>query len=214
MGMWTLGYDWGDPGYPALVDEVFARPVLDAVTVAGSGDLDVRITARVFPGLAATSGVRVSDDGLTWSDWLDPAPLDPAGGGLAWRLPGWPRRPSDDPSPGRRRRRHAVRRHAGRGARRPGAAGPGRAVPAARAGAGLVERARGRGRPGRVGQAEVRWTIGDALARDWAPLDSLAAGSITAPVDQPVSVEVRATDLAGRVTTGSATAPAGSWARP
>ena len=61
---------------------------------------------------------------------------------------------------------------------------------------------------------EVRWLVGDGVVRDWLPLDSLAAGSIQAPVDQPVTVEVRATDLAGRVTSGSATAPAGSWARP
>ena len=61
---------------------------------------------------------------------------------------------------------------------------------------------------------EVRWRVGDALVRDWMPLASLAAGSIVAPIDQPVTVEVRATDLAGRITNGSASAPAGSWARP
>jgi hypothetical protein len=58
---------------------------------------------------------------------------------------------------------------------------------------------------------EIRWLVGDGVVRDWAPLDSLAAGSIVAPVDQPVTVEVRATDLAGKVTSGAATAQAGTW---
>jgi spore germination protein YaaH len=214
IGMWTLGYDWGDPGYPALVDEVFARPVLDVVTVAGPDDLDVRITARVFPGLAPTSGVRVSDDGLSWTDWIDPVSLDPAGGGLAWRLPDGP----DGP--------RTVHLQAGdtEGALSadtvvdvrvdrvpPVLAGPSlRPGPVPGSWSVLV----GASDEGGSTSVEVRWTVGDAVARDWAPLDSLAAGSLMASPDQPVTVEVRATDLAGRVTTGSATAPAGSWSRP
>ena len=71
--------------------------------------------------------------------------------------------------------------------------------------------ARDEGGPASV---EVRWSIDDTLVRDWAPLDSLASGSITAAPDSSVTVEVRATDLAGRVTTGQATVPAGSWSRP
>ena len=57
---------------------------------------------------------------------------------------------------------------------------------------------------------EVRWLVGDSVLRDWGPLDSLAAGSIVAALDQAVTAEVRATDLAGRVASGTATAPAGS----
>ncbi len=61
---------------------------------------------------------------------------------------------------------------------------------------------------------EVRWLVADQVTRDWRPLDSLAAGSIVAPVDRAATVQVRVIDLVGRVTTGSATAPAGTWSAP
>lgn len=214
VGMWTLGYDWGEPGYPALVDELFARPVIDDAFVTRSGDLDVRITARVFPGLAATSGVRLSNDGETWTDWLDPALLDPSGEGVAWRLAEGPDGPrsvhlqavdatgtlsSDTVLEARVDRAPAVLEGP---SLRPGPI-PGSWI--------VLLRASDAGGPVRV---ELRWLIADGVARDWRPLDSLAAGSILARVDQTVTVEVRVTDLADHVTAGSATAPAGSWSHP
>lgn len=214
VGMWTLGYDWGEPGYPALVDELFARPVIDAASLASFGDLEVRLTGRVYPGLAATTGVRVSNDGVTWTDWMDPGLLDPTGAGVTWQLA----EGADGP--------RTVHLQAG------DAEGT-LSVPVVLA--THVDRAppvlRGPSlRPGPVPGSwtvllhatdvggdvlvEVRWLVGEALARDWRPLDSLAAGSLLAPRDQAVTVEVRVTDLAGRVTTGSATSPAGSWSAP
>jgi spore germination protein YaaH len=214
VGIWTLGYDWGDPGYPALVDELFARPVVDGLTTTASGDLDVRVTARVFPGLAATTGVRISDDGESWTDWIDPVALDPAGEGYPWHLADGP----DGP------RRIVVQAGDAGGTLSvplatevrvdrtpPVLAGPSlRPGPVPGSWIVLVS-AHDEGGPATI---EVRWSVDGALVRDWAPLDSLAAGSIVAPVDGAVTVEARATDIAGRVVTGMATAPAGAWARP
>jgi hypothetical protein len=214
VGMWTLGYDLGDPGYAALADEVFARPVLDALTATPTADTEVRLRARVYPGLAETTGVRISNDGTTWTDWLDPTALDPAGEGLPWSLGEGP----DGP--------RTVQLQAG------DAAGT-LSVPA------LLELRVDRVPPTLVGPSlrpgpvpgswlvlaiatdecgtvatEIRWLVGDSVVRDWAALGSLAAGSIQAPVDQSVTVELRVTDLAGKGVEGTATAPGGSWTRP
>lgn len=214
VGMWTLGYDWGEPAYAALVDEVFARPVIDGPGVTTMGDLDVRVTARVYPGLDVTTGVRLSNDGADWSDWIDPALVDPAGEGLGWRL-------TEGPDGPRR-----VHLQAGDAAGTlstdtvlevrvdrvpPSLSGPS-LRPGPLPGSWLVlVGSRDEGGPAAI---EVRWTVGDDVVRDWAPLDSLAAASIVAPVELPVTVEARATDLAGRVTSGTFTAPGGSWVRP
>jgi hypothetical protein len=61
---------------------------------------------------------------------------------------------------------------------------------------------------------DIRWLVDGALVRDWGPLDSLASGSIVAPVEGSVTVEVRVTDLAGRIVSGAASVAAGSWTRP
>ncbi len=214
VGMWTLGYDWGHPGYPALVDELFARPVIDHASAASTGDTAARITARVYPGLAATTGVRLSNDGAAWTDWLDPALLDPSGEGLAWALAEGP----DGP------RSVHLQVVDGTGAislpttlvTRVDRAPPALDGPSLRPGpvAGswvVLLRASDTGGPVHV---DVRWLVSDGLARDWRTLDSLAAGSLLAPVDQAVTVEVRVTDAVGHVTIGRATAPAHSWSRP
>jgi hypothetical protein len=214
VGIWTLGYDWGDPGYPALVDEVFARAVLDRVAVDAAGDLDVRVTARVFPGLAPTTGVRLSHDGVTWTDWVDPLLLDPDGEGFPWRLTEGPDGPRSihlqaGDAEGTLSMATVVEVRVDRAP--PVIAGPSlRPGPVPGSWSVLVG-ARDEGGPASV---EVRWSIDDTPVRDWAPLDSLASGSITAAPDGSVTVEVRATDLAGRVTTAQATVPAGSWSRP
>jgi hypothetical protein len=214
VGMWTLGYDWGDPGYPALVDELFARPVLDGVALASSGDLDVRLTGRVFPGLAPTTGVRVSNDGETWTDWLDPAILDPSGPGLAWTLVDGPDGPRTihleaSDADGTLSVQTTLVAHLDRSP--PVLLGPSlRPGPVPGAWSVLL----GASDVGGDVLVEVRWLVAGELARDWRPLDSLAAGSVAASVDQAVTVEVRLTDLVGRVTTGSATAPAGTWSAP
>ena len=214
VGMWTLGYDLGDPGYPALVDELFARPVLDAVTAVPTADAEVRLRARIYPGLAPTTGVRVSNDGATWSDWLAPEVFDPNGEGQPWPLTEGP----DGP--------RTIHVQAGDAAGTlslpavlevqvdripPTLTGPS-LRPGPVPGSWVV--LAGARDEGGTPAMEVRWSVGDTVVRDWATLDSLAAGSVQAPIDQPVTVEVRATDLAGRVTSGSATAPAGSWSRP
>ncbi|MET0772311.1 MAG: glycosyl hydrolase family 18 protein [Candidatus Limnocylindrales bacterium] len=214
VGMWVLGYDLGDPGYPALVDELFARPVVDAVTAVPMADLAVRLHARVYPGLAATTGVRVSNDGTTWTDWLDPTAFDPTGEGQPWPLAEGP----DGP-----RTIHVQAGDAAGTLSKPAVfevrldrVPPTLAGPSLRPGpvpGSWLVLAGGRDEGGSA-TTEVRWSVGDGVVRDWSPLDSLAAGSIQAPIDQPVTVEVRVTDLAGRVTSGSATAPAGSWSRP
>jgi len=85
VGMWTLGYAWGDPGYPALVDELFARPVIDGASLASTGDLDVRSRAACSgdsrrPPACASQRRRDVDR------WLDPALLDPSGSGVPWQL--------------------------------------------------------------------------------------------------------------------------------
>jgi spore germination protein YaaH len=214
VGMWTLGYDWGDPGYPALVDEVFARPVIDGAAADHAGDLDVRLTARVYPGLAPTSGVRLSEDGVTWTDWIDPAALDPDGEGYPWRLADGP----DGP--------RAIHIQAGDTAGTlstdtilearvdrvpPVLTGPS-LRPGPLPGSWLVlVGGHDEGGPTTI---EVRWSVGGAVIRDWAPLDSLAAGSIVAALHEAVSVEVRVTDAAGHAVGGTATAPAASWSRP
>jgi hypothetical protein len=214
VGMWTLGYDLGDPGYAALADEVFARPALDAVTSTATADMEVRLRARVYPGLAETTGVRLSNDGTTWTDWLDPSALDPAGDGLPWSLGEGP----DGP--------RTVHLQAGDAAGilsvpavlelRVDRVPPTLAGPSLRPGpipGSWLVLASATDEGGTV-TTEIRWLVGDAVVRDWSPLDSLAAGSIQAPVDQPVRVEVRTTDLAGKVADGAATAAAGSWTRP
>jgi hypothetical protein len=214
VGMWTLGYDLGDPGYPALVDELFARPVLDAVTASPSGDAVVRLRATVYPGLAATSGVRVSNDGTTWTTWLAPELFDPAGEGQAWPLAEGP----DGP--------RTVHLQAGDAAGdvsvpvvlelRVDRVPPSLVGPSLRPGPvpgswSVLASATDEG--GTV-TTEVRWLVEGEVRRDWGPLDSIAAGSVLAPLDRSVTVEVRVTDLAGRTASGAATAPARSWARP
>jgi hypothetical protein len=67
---------------------------------------------------------------------------------------------------------------------------------------------------GGVASTELRWKVGDAPYGAWRELDSLAAATVSGPVDGPVEVEVRVTDTVGHVTTGSATAAAGTWTRP
>ncbi len=214
VGMWTLGYDWGDPGYPALVDELFARPVLDDASLDPTGDLDVRITGRVFPGLAPTTGVRVSDDGEAWTDWLDPALLDPSGTGVAWRLtdgpdgPRWVHLQLGDAA-GTLSVPTILEARVDRAP--PVLIGPSlRPAPVPGAWTVLL----GASDVGGDVLVEVRWLVAGELARDWRPLDSVAAGSIAASPDQAVTVEVRLTDLVGHRTTGSATAPAGTWSAP
>ena len=214
VGMWTLGYDLGDPGYPALADELFARPVLDGVTAVRAADTVVHLRASVYPGLAATTGVRVSNDGTTWTTWLAPELFDPDGEGQPWPLA----EGSDGP-----RTVHLQAADAGgvlsvptvldvRVDRVP----PSLAGPSLRPGPvpGSWVILLGATDEGGTVTTEARWLVGDGVVRDWSPLDTLAAASLLAPLDRPVTVEVRVTDLAGRVTSGSATAPAGSWSRP
>jgi hypothetical protein len=214
VGIWTLGYDWGDPGYPALVDEVFARPVLGDVSVEPSDDTWVRLSAPVYEGLASTTGVRLSNDGESWTGWLDPGVLDRAAEGHAWQLEAGP----DGP--------RTVHLQLGDAAGTlsipmvvevrldrvpPVLEGPS-LRPGPVSGSWLV--LFGARDEGGTTTAEIRWLIDGAVARDWAPLDTLASASILAPVDGSVRVEVRVTDLAGRITSGEATVAPGSWSRP
>ena len=55
IGIWTLGYDAGLDGYPELVGQVFARPVVASVAVdpAVSESLLVHLSAITYDGPAA-----------------------------------------------------------------------------------------------------------------------------------------------------------------
>jgi hypothetical protein len=214
VGMWTLGYDTGDTGYPALVDDLFARPVLDAVGVAADGDPVVHITALAYPGLAPTNGVRISNDGTAWSDWLDATALDPNGKGLAWQLADGPDGPRTihlqlGDKAGTLSVPVVVTTALDRSP--PAIEGPSlRPAPVLGGWIVLVTAHDAGG----VASTELRWKVGDAPFGDWRELDSLAAATMSGRVEQPVEVEVRVTDTVGHVTTGSATAAVGTWTRP
>ena len=94
VGIWTLGYDAGLPGYPALVARCSRGPWSARVTVdpvAAAHRSTCACPPRRIDGPAATNGVRVSNDGLTWSAWMDAALLDPARDGpLDWPLAAGP----------------------------------------------------------------------------------------------------------------------------
>jgi hypothetical protein len=85
VGMWTLGYDGGLPGYPELVRDTFALPVVARASVAPAitETREVEVAALLYDGVAATDVVRLSNDGSTWGPWVDPV----AGSGSETRLP-------------------------------------------------------------------------------------------------------------------------------
>ncbi|MEZ4596339.1 MAG: hypothetical protein R3C32_05535 [Chloroflexota bacterium] len=214
VGMWTLGYDWGDPGYPALVDEVFRTAGPRRRRGDGLGRPRCAHHGTRLPGPRPDARHPRLRRWRRMVRLARPGMLAPGGDGLAWRLPDGPDGPrtvhlqaGDDA--GTLSTDTTVEVRAGRVP--PVLAGPSlRPGPVPGSWWVLLD-AMDEGGPARV---EVRWTVGDTLVRDWAPLSSLAAGSLVAPVDRPVTVEARAIDLAGRTTSGSATAPAGSWYRP
>ncbi|MBX3031268.1 MAG: hypothetical protein KF809_14060 [Chloroflexi bacterium] len=207
IGLWTLGYDAGLEGYAALADEAFGRPVIDAVHLAAAvtDQPVVRIGATVYPAHAPVIGMRIAPDGRTWGEWLDPASFDPRQGGpLAWEL-------GDGPDG-----RYEVWLEAmdEAGARSmpvmasvlldrapPTLEGPS-LRPGPVPGSWIVLFAARDA--GGVASVEVRWQADGAGWSAWRVLDSLAAGSVVAPVGSLVEVEVRVTDHAGRTTVGGA----------
>ena len=214
VGIWTLGYDAGLPEYPALVGQVFSRPVVGSVTVepAAGASLDVRLSATTYDGPAATDGVRVSNDGLTWSPWLDAATLDPERRGpLGWRLA--------TGSDGDRTVWVQSRDiHGALSTPVSATAFVDRAPP-------LVEGFSLRPAPvpgwvaqyvatdaGGIATVEIRWRVSTGDWSDWRLAGSLAAGSVAAAPDELVEAQLRVTDRAGHVTT--ATTEATGWVHP
>ena len=215
IGIWTLGYDAGLPAYPALVGDVFSRPVVGVVTVdpAAGMSLDVRLSATTYDGPAATDGVHVSNDGISWSAWMDAAALDPDRRGPAdWRLA---------PGPDGERTVWVQSRDVQGVLSTPVTATVfvDRAPP-------VIEGLSLRPAPmpgwiaqylatdeGGVATTEIRWSLGTADWTSWRAADSLAAGSILAEPDQPVQVQLRVTDRVGHVTTASSGVE-GGWTRP
>jgi hypothetical protein len=215
VGLWTLGYDAGLPGYPALVGEIFSQPVVGSVTVdpAVGSSLDVRVSVTTYDGPAATDGVRVSNDGVHWSPWLDAATLDPAQNGpKEWQLAVGP--DGDRTVWVQSRDIHG-------------------ALSTQLTATVLVDRAppqiegfslRPAPVPGWIAQylatdeggiatTEIRWRLGVGDWTGWRPAGSLAAGSVVAAPDQVVRAQLRVTDRAGQVTTAT-TQVAGGWSRP
>lgn len=92
IGFWTLGYDRGTPGYWSLVQGLFGRPQLLAVsgvpTVTNNVALSLAIAA--IPGSRPIAGYQVSTDGTTWSP-ATPLPELPVGAGPGDPRPGDPR---------------------------------------------------------------------------------------------------------------------------
>jgi len=85
VGLWAIGYEGGLQGYPDMMGEVLARPVVAGGSLepaVGTG-LDIRVSARVLDVLAPTRWVQLSDDGVAWSPPLPPDAL----AGVPWRLP-------------------------------------------------------------------------------------------------------------------------------
>ncbi len=210
VGMWTLGYDAGLSGYAELADEVFGRPVIDRVALSASitDDPDITVAASVYPAFDPVMGVRVSADGRSWGEWLDPATFDPARGGpLGWNL--------GDGTDGRYEVWLQAMDEAG-GLSLPQVASvlldrapPTIEGPSLRPGPVpgswvVLVTARDAGGVERV---ETRWQVGDGAWTEWRALDSLAAASVLAPVGSAVRVEVRVTDHAGRTTTSGAASP-------
>ena len=214
VGIWTLGYDAGLPGYPALVGQIFSQPVVGSVTVDPPiGDsLRVQVSATTYDGPAATKGVRVSNDGITWSPWMAAAAIDAARDGpLAWTLISGP---------------DGVRQVWVQSGGVDGTLSTPVTTTV------LLDRApplitgfslRPAPMPGWIAQfvatdvggiatTQIRWRVGTADWTDWEPLDSLGAGSILAAPTDVVGAELRVTDRAGQVTT--ATAQATDWTRP
>lgn len=85
LGVWTLGYTGLIEGYPDAVASLFARPaVLEASVAPGTtATLDVTVRATVAGALAPVTWVRLSNDGIAWGPWTDPAA---AAAGIPWRL--------------------------------------------------------------------------------------------------------------------------------
>ena len=204
VGMWTLGYDGGLPGYVDLVRDVFSLPLVATVRVdpAVARTPSVTVSALLYDGLSATSDVRLSNDGQTWGAWL------PAAGAatMAWLL--------DDGADGPRTVSVQSRDVDGR-------------LSAVLSAGVLLDRAppvidsfdlRPAPIPGwmatfhaadanGIARTELRWKVGTGAWSPWRPVTSLAAGSVAAEPGTPVRAELRVTDGAGNTATAAVSSP-------
>ncbi len=214
IGIWTLGYDAGLDGYPELVGQVFARPVVASVAVdpAVSETLLVHLSAVTYDGPAPTTGVRISNDGRHWSAQMDASLLDAnRDGPLDWLLaPG----PDGD-------RMVWVQSVGADGVLSTPASATVLVDRAAPVITGFSLRPApvpgwialyGVSDEGGVASVEIRWRTNDGSWTSWRVIDSLAAGSVLAPADARVEAQLRVTDRAGNV--AAATAEATGWAPP
>ncbi len=183
------------------------------MTRTSRGSREVLLSAATFDGLGADDGIRVSNDGVTWSPWMDPALLDPARDGpLDWTLGVGPDGPRTVARPVPGCRRAPV--HPGhRNVRdRPGATGH-RGLLAA---AGAAARAGSpcSWPPTRVASRPSRSAGVSAMAAGptWRRSIPSRPARSRHRADALVRAELRVTDRAGHTTT-AATEAAG-WTRP
>jgi hypothetical protein len=198
VGMWTLGYDGGLPGYPGLVRDTFALPVVASATIDDPlvDQRQVELRLALFDGPAPVEAVRLSNDGSTWSDWI---PATGATRSLPWIL-----------APGLDGDRlvHIQSRDAeGATSATLVASTVLDRLPPVIEGIGLREVMPGAwlvtfvaSDPTGIDRVQVRWRTGTADWGRWRAVDSLAAGSTVAARGTQVSVEVRAYDRLDHVT--------------
>jgi len=215
VGMFTLGYDGGLAGYPELVGDVFSLPVVAVATVspAATEVLEVTVAATLYDGLAVTDGVRLSNDGTTWSGWLDPATAPQ----MAWQL--------NDGVDGPRVVYVQSRDVSG------ALSTPFEAAVVLDRTAPIIDTlsvaADGLGGwkatfaftdPGGLATLELRSRGPDGVWSEWTALDTAATSALVPAAGTDVEVELRATDRVGHVTVmsaaGSAAASPGAGAAP
>lgn len=81
-GMWALGYDKGVPGYWEAIDAAYGvyvgpRPLSATVDPNPVTALDVQVAVTWEDGTQPATELRLSNDELTWSEWLPIAPSVP-----------------------------------------------------------------------------------------------------------------------------------------
>jgi hypothetical protein len=208
VGMWTLGYDGGLPGYPELVRDTFELPVVASVDIGDpiTGERAVDVRARLFDGPDPVTAVRLSNDGQIWSDWI---PTDASDRVLPWEL-----------APGLDGSRTVFVQSRDEGGAESATLSASTVLdrrPPEIQGVGLREIL-----PGAwvvtfvasdltgVDRVAVRWRTGTADWSPWRPLDSLSAGSTSAPTGTQVTVEIRVSDPLGHRSVRRATSSTGS----
>ncbi len=71
VGLWALGFDRGEPGYWAVLASLHRGLEVSRVSVSPFLSTSTKVTLRIGWRSAghAVTGVRISNDGTTWSSW-------------------------------------------------------------------------------------------------------------------------------------------------